>query len=110
MLAIMGVMGDTNPIHQDEHLAASLGFRGVVNQGPANMAYIANMLMAWTGGPAGVRSLRFRFLDNVVPGDELEATGEVIGVDGGSVRCAFWLRSPGRTHVAGEATLELLDG
>ena len=109
MVAVMGIMGDSNPIHQDEALAAKLGFRGLVNQGPANLAYVANMLMAWAGGPAAIRSLRFRFLDNVVPGDALEAVGTVLAIRGHEVECSFELRSPGRVHLSGEATMELGD-
>jgi acyl dehydratase len=106
MVAVMGVMGDTNPIHEDEALAKQLGFRGLVNQGPANLSYVANMLLAWASDPASIRRLRFRFLDNVVPGDDLEATARVTAVEpDGAVVCAFELRSPGRLHLTGEATL-----
>jgi acyl dehydratase len=110
MIAVMRVMGDSNPIHVDEELARSLGFRGLVNQGPANLAYVANMLLGWTGPAGRIRSLSFRFLDNVVPGDELVATGEITRVSGDAVTCDFRLSSPGRTHLVGEAILEVTHG
>jgi|tagenome__1003787_1003787.scaffolds.fasta_scaffold19780075_2 acyl dehydratase len=106
MVAIMGVMGDPNPIHEDEELAARLGFRGIVNQGPANLAYVVNMLLEEAGDPAAIRELSFRFLDNVVPGDECVATGEWVSEDA----CAFKLESQGgRVHLTGEAKVVMPD-
>ena len=110
MVAIMGVMGDPNPIHSDHELALSLGFRGIVNQGPANMAYVANMLMRLTGDPAAIRVLAFRFHDNVVPGDQLTATGRVLAVRGRELDCDFRLEgADGRVPLTGEATVVLPD-
>ena len=107
MVAIMGVMGDPNPIHEDVELAQRLGFRGIVNQGPANMAYVANMLLRLTG-PAGIRRLDFRFHDNVVPGDELTARGTVKAIRGDELDCEFRLEgADGRVPLTGEATVIL---
>jgi 3-hydroxybutyryl-CoA dehydratase len=110
MVAIMGVMGDPNPIHEDVELARRLGFRGIVNQGPANMAYVANLLLQLTGGPAGIRRLDFRFHDNVVPGDELTARGTVTAVRGTEIDCDFRLEgADGRVPLTGAATVVLAD-
>jgi acyl dehydratase len=108
MVAVMGVMNDPNPIHEDEELARRLGFRGIVNQGPANMAYVANMLLKLTGDPASIRRLAFRFLDNVVPGDQLTAKGNVLAVRGRELDCDFRLEgADGRIPLRGEATVVL---
>jgi acyl dehydratase len=114
MVAIMGVMNDPNPIHEDEELAARLGFRGIVNQGPANMAYVANMLIQVTGDAASVRRLKFRFHDNVVPGDRLTARGRVTAVrkadDGRELECEFRLEgADGRVALSGDATIGVPD-
>lgn len=96
LVAVMEVMGDTNPIHDDEDLARSLGLRGLVNQGPANLAYVVNMLMAGLGAaPSQIRVLDFRFQANVVPGDILTARGTVTAVRpvdrGAEIDCSFRL-------------------
>ncbi len=101
----MQVMGDENPIHDDEALATALGFRGIVNQGPANLAYVANVLLDWCGNATAIRSMRFRFLDNVVPGDELEVRAKVTAVAQEEVECAFELASEQRLHVTGTSRL-----
>jgi acyl dehydratase len=110
IVSVMEIMGDTNPIHENVELARSLGFRGLVNQGPANMAYVVNMLVAWTADPGSVRRLQFRFHDNVVPGDRLTARGTVTGVqigDGESeIECDFRLENEdGAARVSGNARL-----
>jgi acyl dehydratase len=113
MVAVMEVMGDLNPIHEDEELARRLGFRGIVNQGPANLAYVVNMLIDRLGVGAGqVKSLAFRFHDNVVPGDELIARGEITALreDGAAaeVDCAFRLDMVGgAARLSGTATIEV---
>jgi acyl dehydratase len=83
-----------------------------VNQGPTNMAYVCNMLTAWTGDPGSVRRLQVRFLGNVFAGDRVAAGGVVTGIreDGGN-RLAdldVWLeRSPEDRVLAGTATVAI---
>ncbi|MCH1513466.1 MAG: MaoC/PaaZ C-terminal domain-containing protein [Acidimicrobiales bacterium] len=74
---IMDVMEDMNPVHVDEELAHSLGLRGCVNQGPANLGYVINMLIDWAGSPETIRHLNVRFHSISCPGDRLEARGVV---------------------------------
>jgi acyl dehydratase len=88
----MEVMRDVNPVHDDPALVERLGLRGPVNQGPANLAYILNMLADWTGDVAAIERLDFRFLDVVTTGDVVTAGGEVREVDGAGVAtCDVWL-------------------
>jgi 3-hydroxybutyryl-CoA dehydratase len=90
LIAVMEVMHDTNPIHSDPVLAAELGFRGLVNQGPANLAYVAQMLrLAMPGGR--IIDIRFRFRDNVVPGDLLRAEAVVTAATTERLTCDFQL-------------------
>ncbi len=101
-------LADPNPIHLDVEAvkARGLGDR-VINQGPANVAYLVNMLLAaFPGGR--IESIDARFLDNVYGGDTVVASGRVTAVDGDRVACDISLDVEGRGTVnAGTATVRL---
>lgn len=101
-------LADPNPIHLDVEVvkAKGLGDR-VINQGPANVAYMMNMLMrAFPGGR--IKAMDSRFLDNVYGGDRATVTGTVAAIEGNSVTCAFTLDVEGRGTVnSGTATIEI---
>ena len=78
---LMELMEDMNPVHTDYELAARLGLRGPVAQGPASLAYVINMLVGWRGD-AFLERLEFRFQDTVTVGDTATARGTVRAVDG----------------------------
>lgn len=113
MKTMAALLDDPNPIHWDVAAVAALGMGDrPVNQGPNNMAYVANMLAAWTGGHEHLRSLRVRFLANVFAGDRLVAGGRVTAVepddDGVLAHCEVWLeRGEGDRVLAGDATVAL---
>jgi acyl dehydratase len=101
---------DPNPIHLDPAVvkAKGLGER-VINQGPANLAYLINMLRAAVPGGL-IESLEVRYVDNVFAGDAVEAGGTVTTVSGDNGRqklvCDVWLRADGRGPVlTGSATI-----
>jgi 3-hydroxybutyryl-CoA dehydratase len=104
---------DPNPIHLDPGVvkAKGLGDR-VINQGPANLAYLVNMLQGAI--PHGfIESLEVRYVDNVFGGEAVEAGGTVkdVSVDGSKRRisCDVWLRAPARGPVlTGTAILATL--
>lgn len=104
---------DPNPIHLDPAVvkAKGLGDR-VINQGPANLAYLINMLQGAI--PNGsIESLEVRYVDNVFGGEAVEAGGTVkdVSVDGSKRRisCDVWLRAPARGAVlTGTAILATL--
>ena len=94
---------DPNPIHLDPAVvkAKGLGDR-VINQGPANLAYLINMLQGAV--PNGlIESLEVRYVDNVFGGEAVEAGGTVKDVsEEGSKRrvsCEVWLRAEARGQV-----------
>lgn len=90
---------DPTPIHWAQQPA--------INQGPLNVGYIANMLIAWTG-PASIKELDVRFTDNVLAHDHVTAKGVVTSVEGDTVHCDVWLeRQDGRRAVQGTATVVL---
>ena len=108
----MELMHDVNPVHDDEELAARLGLRGPVNQGPANLAYVINMYLAWAGDPRALKRIDFRFLDTVTTGDVVTASGTVIsneeGTDGRKAVSEFGLdRQDGARALAGAVRLQL---
>ena len=69
---VMEVMQDTNPIHLDAELAVASGYRGPVNQGPANLAYVFNAMATDRGQVDDLRFAAFTFHDTVTEGDRLE--------------------------------------
>jgi acyl dehydratase len=106
--AVMELMGDVNPVHDDPELVDRLGLRGPVNQGPANLAYVMNMLLAWAGGAGALERIDFRFTEIVTVGDGVTAGGTVTAVDGDHVECDVWLdRDDGVRAVAGVARLRV---
>jgi acyl dehydratase len=90
---------DPTPIHWAQQPA--------INQGPLNVGYIVNMLMAWTG-PASVIDVDVRFTDNVLAHDAVVARGVVTNVRDRLVDCEVWLeRQDGSRAVQGTATVTL---
>ena len=92
-------LADPNPIHLDVEVvkAKGLGDR-VINQGPINVAYMMNMLMA--AFPDGrIERMDSRFVDNVYADDKAVASGTVTAVEGDRVECAVQLDVEGRGTV-----------
>jgi len=86
MRLLADVLNDPNPIHLDPVAAAAAGLgTRVINQGPANLAYVFNMLES-----AGLEAitLEARFTGNVRGGDEVEAVGVR-----DNERCTFILKT-----------------
>ncbi|MEE8601446.1 MaoC family dehydratase [Euzebya tangerina] len=113
MKTMAAIIRDPNPIHFDVEVTRALGLGDrVVNQGPSNMAYIVNALIAWAGSAAAVRNLRCRFNGNVFAGDRVEASGTVTAVEPGldeagrqvtMISCDVWLDRDGDLVVTGTA-------
>ncbi len=99
-------LADPNPIHLDVEVvkAKGLGDR-VINQGPINVAYMMNMLMAAFPG-ATIEAMDSRFLDNVYGGDKVRASGTITAIEGNRISCEFALDAEGRGTVnSGTATI-----
>lgn len=92
MKIFAALIRDANPIHLDGAAAATLGMGDrPVNQGPINMAYVIDMLAAWSGDPYAIESLSVRFTGNVLAGDAVRAGGRVTAIDDGVADCQVWL-------------------
>jgi len=101
-------LADPNPIHLDVEVVKAKGLGDkVINQGPINVAYMMNMLMAAFPG-ARIETMDSRFLDNVYAGDKVTASGRIVAVDGDRIDCEFSLDADGRGTVnSGTATVRL---
>lgn len=115
MKTLAALLGDPNNIHFDADAVRSLGLGDkTINQGPSNLAYVMNMLIAWSGSIQNVRKLTVRFMGNVVAGDRLIAGGRVTSIETGDrgleAHCDVWLdvvdggRALGGTAVVGLAS------
>lgn len=99
-------LADPNPIHLDVEVVKAKGLGDKrINQGPINVAYVINMLLAaFPGGR--IEAMDSRFLDNVYEGDRVSASGTVTAIDGNRISCEFTLDVDGRGAVnSGTATI-----
>lgn len=89
-------LADPNPIHLDAEAVKAQGLGDKrINQGPANVAYMMNMLMRAFPG-CTIASMDSRFLDNVYEGDKVTASGTVTAVEGNRISCDILLSVEGR--------------
>lgn len=114
MKTMAALLRDPNPIHWNPEATRALGMGDrTVNQGPINLAYVMNMLVAWVGNdPSRLRGITLRFMANVFDGDRAEAGGRVTAVrevNGERLAdCEIWLDvSGGARALAGTATVAL---
>jgi 3-hydroxybutyryl-CoA dehydratase len=107
-----GFLRDPNPIHLDAQAVRAKGLGDkVINQGPANLAYLITMLQR-AFPQAVLEKLEVRYGGMVYGGDAVEATGTVrelsLGVGVSRVICDVSLRADGRDGViSGVAVLSL---
>ena len=109
MRTMAAILRDPYPVHWDREANAALGLAGrVINQGPLNLGYIVNMLLAWAG-PSCVRRLTVSFGRPVLDGDCVTARGRVTAVaevDGERhATCEVWLDRDGEHVVTGTAVV-----
>jgi acyl dehydratase len=107
-----GFLRDPNPIHLDPRAVQAMGLGDrVINQGPANLAYVITMLQRALPG-SNLDALEVRYIGSVFGGDAVEAggrIGDVTEVEAGArVTCEVWLRANARDIViTGTAVLSL---
>jgi acyl dehydratase len=112
MKLLAAILRDPNPIHWDAGEVARRGLgERTINQGPSNLGYVVNMLMAWAG-PTSLRRLEARFTSNVFEGERVLAGGVVTAVNEEGhellVDCDVWLdRGDGTRAVAATATVAI---
>ena len=99
-------LADPNPIHLDAEAvrAAGLGDRPI-NQGPANLAYLINLL-SLNFPDMDIVALETRFSGNVIAGDRCVANGHVSEIGENETCCEIWLDvDGGRRAVSATARL-----
>lgn len=111
MKTMAALLRDPYPIHWDIAAVRAAGHGDrPVNQGPLNLAYIANMLMAWAGD-GSIRRLTVAFHGRVFAGDAVMASGEIdeIVETGGErrARCTVRLTRGDSVVVSGTAEVAL---
>jgi acyl dehydratase len=111
MKTMAAILRDPYPVHWDRVANEAFGLGGrVINQGPLNLSYIANMLMAWAG-PTCVRRLTVSFGRPVLDGDRVTATGRVVALEDheGELRatCEVRLERDGEIVVSGTAVVAI---
>ncbi len=109
MKTMAALLRDPYEIHWDPETVDSMGLgKRTINQGPLNLSYVANMLMAHAG-PGCIRRLTINFHGIVFSGDSVVAGGTVdedIVVDGEQrQRCTIWLDGGGRRLLSGTAEI-----
>ena len=103
MRTMAAILRDPYPVHWDRCANERIGFGGrVINQGPLNLGYVANMLMAWAGDDA-IRRLTVSFGPPVLDEDHVVATGTVREVVGGVALCEVRLSRGDEPLVTGTA-------
>ncbi|MGH9269857.1 MAG: MaoC family dehydratase [Ilumatobacteraceae bacterium] len=108
MKTMAALLRDPYPVHWDRVGNAGLGIgHRVINQGPLNVGYLVNMLIAWAG-PSSVRRLTLAFGRPVLDGDHLTARGVVTDLDGQRMAtCDVWLDRDGEHVVTGTAVVDV---
>ena len=111
MKTMAAILRDPYPVHWDRSSNAAMGLEGrVINQGPLNLSYVVNMLMAWAG-PACVRRLTVSFGRPVLDGERVVAGGQVTALEihDGERRavCDVWLDREGEHVVTGTAVVAI---
>lgn len=106
MRPLADILRDPNPIHLDPSAAAAAGLGDrVINQGPANLAYIVNLL-AKAFPSYRLAGLQSRFLAAVRHGDMVEAGGRILSREADAIECELWLDVAGAGRaVAAKARL-----
>ena len=101
--------GDANPIHLDPAEARSAGLPDVIAHGMLIMGLAIGTVTRWSGGRAGIRGCRARFLKPVVVPEEtgtvIEITGEAIRNGAGDVTAELTVRHAGTVAARITATL-----
>ena len=77
LVRYQGASGDFNPIHHDEPFARSAGLAQPLSLGMLQAGLLATWATDWLGADT-VRRIRFRFAEQVFPGDTVTCTGTVV--------------------------------
>lgn len=77
MKLIAALLQDPYPPHFDPRRADELGYPGLLNQGPANLAYLLQPIVAELDVPTDLERIETRFHDMVFEDETVTATATV---------------------------------
>lgn len=77
MKLVAALLQDPYPPHFDPKRAEELDYPGLLNQGPANLAYLLQPVVETLESPSDLRSFDVRFHDMLFEGQTVTATAEV---------------------------------
>lgn len=78
MKLLAALLQDPYPPHYDERRAEELGYPALLNQGPANLAYLLQPVLRVLESSADLRSFDTRYNSMVFAGQTVTATATVI--------------------------------
>ena len=86
--------GDRNPLHQDDDVARSVGFDGIIAHGMFTMGHMSAAVVTWAGDDAVVERITAQFRAPVSMGETIVAGGRVRAIDRerGRVTLDTWVR------------------
>jgi acyl dehydratase len=84
--------GDQNPLHQNDAVARSVGFDGIIAHGMFTMGHMAAAVAAWAGEDAVVERIAAQFRAPVFMGEEIVTGGRVRAVAEDRVTLELWVR------------------
>jgi 3-hydroxybutyryl-CoA dehydratase len=108
------VLADPNPIHLNVEVVQAMGLGDrVINQGPAGIGYLMNMLRA-SAEEVEIEEFNVSLSALIFAGDHVVARGRVDEVTSESgksrCRCSLWLEVEGRRVIEGTATIVTASG
>jgi acyl dehydratase len=77
MKLVAALLQDPYPPHYDPRRAEELGYPGLLNQGPANLAYVLQPIVRQLDAPSDIERFDTRFHDMVFEGETATATATV---------------------------------
>jgi acyl dehydratase len=77
MKLVAALLQDPYPPHYDPRRAEELGYPGLLNQGPANLAYMLQPVVRELDAPSDLASFDVRFHDMVFEGETVTVTATV---------------------------------
>jgi 3-hydroxybutyryl-CoA dehydratase len=103
------VLADPNPIHLDVAAVQAMGLGDrVINQGPAGIGYLMNMLRA-SAKDVEIEEFNVSLWTLIFAGDRVVARGHIDDVESANGKsrchCSLWLEVEGRRAIEGTATI-----
>jgi acyl dehydratase len=86
--------GDQNPLHQDDEVARSVGFDGIIAHGMFTMGHMVAAILTWAGEDTVIERVSAQFRAPVSMGESIVASGRIRSIDraNGTLTLETWVR------------------